>query len=947
MSDEQEYSRSWKRTRRAYLSQDNPPQFSCVEFSESFHSIDAPELSLTEDSSHLTINLPPSTNEPPSVSFAAEQPLLENTASSVSKNPNPTTSLTVYDEHEQLCQSAEIEIPLYGAGVASEKTSQIKIGSPEPCGEVISDTPAICHEAQADQSVGLPEAFQVYSHEGFAGAFDEQLLDISNDYPELNVEEEMHIVDYSVLDDATVDLDEHAAESSTVHTKDDLPYEGAPINLWESLTAILTFAQSEKISGASLARLISLISIHLPQPNKFFQSNHTLFKLLEKQKEAVDITFFCTKCYKIRPSISELCDVCTDDARSVNYFITLPLAPQIRKLYERPDFVQDIKYKSTRVKENDNNIEDIYDGEIYKEAERSFLTSDTDLTFTWNTDGLQVFKSTSYSMWPWYLVVNELPPEKRYLSENMLIAGIWGSVVKPHPNIYLKKIYNELSNLRKGIDVKFYNSDVVHKIKCCVLCGTCDAPARASFLNMKSHSGFYSCPICLCRGVRYDNTTVFPFEENFPLRTPQQYEDCLRKAVNTRVILTEDKKKEEECKGIKGPTILSGIVQNPFKTTAIDSMHCVYLGVTRQLLHLWFDKDDKDEKWSIHSKIKIVSGRLLKMTPPHFVERAAQSIEKLTYWKASELRTFLFYYCLCILSGVLRSEEYFQHLVKFVKGVALLNKSSVSEEDIRLASLLLNEFVSDFERLYGRRNMSHNLHMLLHLADSVKMLAPLFITSCFKFEDMNGRLCNLIHGTRHAGLQVHSNLSIITNLSLMVHDLRNGPAKDFCTQIKNKWMRLRITEKISDGVYCVGDLSSISATNEWILDMLIDNGIFPPHNDSVLIFHRLLKDKMLHASANYKRGQRVSSLIKYSDSSVEKFGSIEYFIKVRFDTTVDYYAVVNNFTFETQFGCDHIFSGVPSHIEIISLCNLDSILYKVTVGDKMYFCDALNKFELE
>jgi len=75
------------------------------------------------------------------------------------------------------------------------------------------------------------------------------------------------------------------------------------------------------------------------------------------------------------------------------------------------------------------------------------------ITLMWNTDGMQIFSSNTFSLWPFYLVVNELPPKKRFLSENLLIAGVWGSVVKPHPNVFLLPIYKDLKTIEKGINI--------------------------------------------------------------------------------------------------------------------------------------------------------------------------------------------------------------------------------------------------------------------------------------------------------------------------------------------------------------------------------------------------------------------------------------------------------------------------------------------------------------
>lgn len=55
--------------------------------------------------------------------------------------------------------------------------------------------------------------------------------------------------------------------------------------------------------------------------------------------------------------------------------------------------------------------------------------------------------------------------------------------------------------------------------------------------------------------------------------------------------------------------------------------------------------------------------------------------------------------------------------------------------------------------------------MLLHLADSVRNLGPLWCHSAFPFEDMNGWLGDLYHGTRDPQKQVHIAIPITILLS--------------------------------------------------------------------------------------------------------------------------------------------------------------------------------------
>ena len=50
--------------------------------------------------------------------------------------------------------------------------------------------------------------------------------------------------------------------------------------------------------------------------------------------------------------------------------------------------------------------------------------------------------------------------------------------------------------------------------------------------------------------------------------------------------------------------------------------------------------------------------------------------------------------------------------------------------------------------------MTMNVHLLLHLSDTVKRLGPLWGHSCFPFESLNGYLLTLFHGTTHVDKQV-------------------------------------------------------------------------------------------------------------------------------------------------------------------------------------------------
>lgn len=51
----------------------------------------------------------------------------------------------------------------------------------------------------------------------------------------------------------------------------------------------------------------------------------------------------------------------------------------------------------------------------------------------------------------------------------------------------------------------------------------------------------------------------------------------------------------------------------------------------------------------------------------------------------------------------------------------------------KITSELIIEFVKKFAELYGKENVSYNVHSLIHLADDVKTFGHLDGYSAFKF----------------------------------------------------------------------------------------------------------------------------------------------------------------------------------------------------------------------
>ena len=100
-----------------------------------------------------------------------------------------------------------------------------------------------------------------------------------------------------------------------------------------------------------------------------------------------------------------------------------------------PEFVNSLQYRFQRVKRADKNIEDVYDGSLYRSkcGPGGFLSEKYNLSVKLNTDGVAIFRSSQFGVWPLFLLINELPPSLRYLNKSK-ISHIFSAFVYP---IYL------------------------------------------------------------------------------------------------------------------------------------------------------------------------------------------------------------------------------------------------------------------------------------------------------------------------------------------------------------------------------------------------------------------------------------------------------------------------------------------------------------------------------
>ena len=132
-----------------------------------------------------------------------------------------------------------------------------------------------------------------------------------------------------------------------------------------------------------------------------------------------------------------------------SFFIYLPLEKQIRSLFTKCGDSLNLAYRFMRNKISSAAIEDIFDGQLYKAMVGGLLMTDPNaLSVTFNCDGVPIFKSSNFGIWPLLGILNELPPKQR--KENVFLIGLCFGTGKPIMTTFLKLFTEELARLGTG-----------------------------------------------------------------------------------------------------------------------------------------------------------------------------------------------------------------------------------------------------------------------------------------------------------------------------------------------------------------------------------------------------------------------------------------------------------------------------------------------------------------
>lgn len=657
----------------------------------------------------------------------------------------------------------------------------------------------------------------------------------------------------------------------------------------QHMLLLSAYATAHKISGVAFQQLLDVIRLHLPEKSI---CEENVLQLKEKLANE-EIVFYdiCRKCGSVYKDNVVTCStpgcgtikVSDISDRKRLCFATGNCQKQLINILERQGNMEKLQQEiEKRFTDADSTaICDITSGQFYKHLCQpgQFLDNTSgsfNITLTWNTDGIPLFKSSSVSLWPVYLAINELPPKERFLKKNLVVWGIWQGESKPSMNAFLSHFVKDMLSL--------YNTGFSVNGKICraqLLLGSMDLQARAYVMNSVQHNGASSCLYCEESGrvvkSGKGHCRCYPYNEDVHFRTKSSIVEAADAAVACG----------KAVKGFYGKSVLLCLpFFQPEQHIVVDYMHGVLLGINKKLFSLWFDGKFFKEDFFIGNKIEEIDITLKNIKPPYLICRLPRKLKNNSHhWKASEIRSWFLFYSIPCLIGIL-PKLYLEHFACLVEGIHLLLMECISSQNLKRAKTLIHAFYRNSTELYGDNFAGLNVHNLLHYADFVKMWGPLWAWSCFGFESCNGEILQSVHGKGNVCSQIFWSIHAEKEIDLQVTMMPQGEVKTCLLKMLHG--RSRRLPKTNPGYQCeyVPPLQDFTVPDNLLHDLNITrtDSIDPFISNDESTFAKVLKVSR-HGFLFYskcctrvKKRNSYTALLEVEASDMEKIISIDYFL---------------------------------------------------------------------
>jgi hypothetical protein len=197
----------------------------------------------------------------------------------------------------------------------------------------------------------------------------------------------------------------------------------------------------------------------------------------------------------------------------------------------------------------------------------------------------------------------------------------------------------------------------------------------------------------------------------------------------------------------------------------IDYLHNVLLGVTKQMFSLWFNSKNHKKDYYLGNRTEDINAVLSAIKVPKQFSRPPKNIHDFSNWKGHEFRNFLLYYGYYVIKLFLK-EKYHKHFSLLSFSIYILLKEEITKNQLELATNMIKKFTKQFQNIYGMEQMTHNVHILNHIPETVINNGPLWCYSMFSTESKNGVLTRIVNGKNNCLQELSLKLMLLEEFSL-------------------------------------------------------------------------------------------------------------------------------------------------------------------------------------
>ena len=394
-----------------------------------------------------------------------------------------------------------------------------------------------------------------------------------------------------------------------------------------------------------------------------------------------------------------------------------------------------------------------------------------------STDGAPAFRSVTKSVWPVYIFIGNIPPDRRF-KERFILPVMCVPGNPKDLESFLRPLYDELEQIGAGISCKLWDGST-RLVRVHLMMQMSDLQARRKLCLLKGVNGYHPCWLCNMKGIRLrGRKTVYYPDFIWKSRGNRQIRKvlwnparlCMRNDNDTHSAFETIRSARENGNHREADEIAmeTGIVGMPeivrrfdsvhaYRSFPVDLMHLLLENIAPFMVSIWTgDVDTEGDHCYLSSpaamrkvdQILIDSGSGINDSL-----RRPRALSVRGMWKADEWRTFIDTTSLVALTDVLPT-DILNGWKLFVDICELSFRPEVTSQDVeRLSQLCLNFFRHFSDTYYGGRPerihlMRFTIHLLLHISDSTISCGPLVCVSQFSVERQIGLMKAATHA-RH------------------------------------------------------------------------------------------------------------------------------------------------------------------------------------------------------